>query len=318
MHLFSPHNWPNLYHGHPSRSGEEWNGGGGKTWINAQVVLSFSLVSFWQNTLAQLEAFKTAWLRRGGDLRAAIGLSCWTASPDFPLAQMVKNLPVMQETQVQPLGWEDPLEKGMAVHSSILAWRIPWTEGPGGLQCAGLKELGTTERPTPLLQRASPTRLLSPPPATVNVPVAHPGLAHVGSLSGPLHIPFWPRGFLPSLAWLQLPAAPTEPSALLLDPPATGLPWGYVLPVSRQKTDISWFTFHFLFNLFGVSVIWWSTSFSGFLNQGCSSKCLYLPFYPFLSSNPPTSWQRDGTVHSQVWMHHPFYIISCVLSIVTL
>ena len=47
---------------------------------------------------------------------------------------MVKNLPVMQETWVQSLGQEDPLEKGMATHSSILAWRIPWTEEPGGLQ----------------------------------------------------------------------------------------------------------------------------------------------------------------------------------------
>jgi len=46
---------------------------------------------------------------------------------------MVKNLPAMQETQVQSLGWEDLLEKGMATHSSILAWRIPWTEEPGGL-----------------------------------------------------------------------------------------------------------------------------------------------------------------------------------------
>ena len=47
---------------------------------------------------------------------------------------MIKNLPVMQETQVQFLGEEDPLEKEMATHSSILAWRIPWTEEPGGLQ----------------------------------------------------------------------------------------------------------------------------------------------------------------------------------------
>ena len=50
------------------------------------------------------------------------------------VAQMVKNLPAMQETWVRPLGWEDPLEKGMATHSSILAWRIPWTEKLGGLQ----------------------------------------------------------------------------------------------------------------------------------------------------------------------------------------
>ena len=53
------------------------------------------------------------------------------------MAQMVKNLPAMQETQVQSLGQEDPLEKGMATRSSILAWRIPRTEEPGGLQSMG-------------------------------------------------------------------------------------------------------------------------------------------------------------------------------------
>ena len=50
---------------------------------------------------------------------------------------MVKNLPEMQETWVQSLGWENPLEKGKATHSSILAWRNPWTEEPGGLQSMG-------------------------------------------------------------------------------------------------------------------------------------------------------------------------------------
>ena len=53
---------------------------------------------------------------------------------DFPVAQMVKNL--------GDLGWEDPLKKGMAVHSSILAWRIPWTEEPGGVQSMGLRRVG--------------------------------------------------------------------------------------------------------------------------------------------------------------------------------
>ena len=53
------------------------------------------------------------------------------------VAQMVKNLPAMKETGVQSLGQEDTLEKGMATHSSILAWRIPWTEKPGGLQSMG-------------------------------------------------------------------------------------------------------------------------------------------------------------------------------------
>ena len=53
------------------------------------------------------------------------------------MAQLVKNPPAMQETWVRSLGWEDPLEKGMATHSSILAWRTPWTEEPGGLQSMG-------------------------------------------------------------------------------------------------------------------------------------------------------------------------------------
>ena len=53
------------------------------------------------------------------------------------VAQSVKDLPAVQETQVQSLGWEDPLEKEMATHSSILAWRISWTEEPGGLQSMG-------------------------------------------------------------------------------------------------------------------------------------------------------------------------------------
>ena len=52
----------------------------------------------------------------------------------FPVAQTVKNLPVRQETRVQSLSWEVPLEKGMAIHSNTLAWRIPWTEKPGRLQ----------------------------------------------------------------------------------------------------------------------------------------------------------------------------------------
>ena len=55
---------------------------------------------------------------------------------------MVKNSPVMQGPWVQYLGWEDPLEKVMATHSSILAWRIPWTEEPGGLQSMGLQRVG--------------------------------------------------------------------------------------------------------------------------------------------------------------------------------
>ena len=61
------------------------------------------------------------------------------------VAQLVKNLPTVQETRIQSLGWEDPLEKGMATGSSILAWRIPWTEETGGLQSMGSQESDTTE-----------------------------------------------------------------------------------------------------------------------------------------------------------------------------
>ena len=61
------------------------------------------------------------------------------------VAQMRRNLRAMQETWIQPLGWEDPLEKGMATHSNVLVWRIPWTEEPGRLQFIGCKELDTTE-----------------------------------------------------------------------------------------------------------------------------------------------------------------------------
>ena len=57
------------------------------------------------------------------------------------VAQMVKYLVAMQETQLQPLGWEDPLEKGMATHCSILAWRIPWKEDPGGLLPRGSQRI---------------------------------------------------------------------------------------------------------------------------------------------------------------------------------
>ena len=64
------------------------------------------------------------------------------------VAQIVKNLPAMQETWIRPLGQGDTLEKGMAIHSSILAWRIPWTEEPGGHSPCGCKELDTTDRLT--------------------------------------------------------------------------------------------------------------------------------------------------------------------------
>ena len=60
----------------------------------------------------------------------------------FPSGSTVKNLPVMQEMQVQSLGQEEPLEEGMETHSSILAWRIPWSEEPGRLQSVGSQRVG--------------------------------------------------------------------------------------------------------------------------------------------------------------------------------
>ena len=60
----------------------------------------------------------------------------------FPVAQTVKRLPAMQETQVRSLGQENPLEKEMATHSSIPAWKIPWTEEPGGQQSVELQRVG--------------------------------------------------------------------------------------------------------------------------------------------------------------------------------
>ena len=60
---------------------------------------------------------------------------------DFPVAQTVKNLPAMQETGIRSLGWEVPMEQGMGIHSSTLAWRIPWAEKPGRLQFVGSQRI---------------------------------------------------------------------------------------------------------------------------------------------------------------------------------
>ena len=64
----------------------------------------------------------------------------WLVAQNFE--QVAKNLPAMQEMQVWSLGYEDPPEEGMATHSSILVWRIPWTEEPEGLQSIGLQRVG--------------------------------------------------------------------------------------------------------------------------------------------------------------------------------
>ena len=77
-----------------------------------------------------------------------VGLLCHMVVWGFPGGSDVKNLPAVQETWVWSLDWEDPVEKGMATHSSITAWRIPWTEEAGGLQSMGCKEWDTTEQLT--------------------------------------------------------------------------------------------------------------------------------------------------------------------------
>ena len=83
------------------------------------------------------------------------------------MAQTVKRLSTMRETRVLSLGWEDPLEKEVATHTSILAWRIPWTEEPGRLQSMGLQRVGHNCMllllPLLLLSRFSRVRLCATP-----------------------------------------------------------------------------------------------------------------------------------------------------------
>ena len=79
-------------------------------------------------------------LKKDKNTTAAKGW-CQSQGPSL-VAQLIKNLPATQETQVQSLGWEDPLGEEMATHSSILAWIISWTEEPGGLQSMELQRAG--------------------------------------------------------------------------------------------------------------------------------------------------------------------------------
>ena len=97
--------------------------------------MSKSLLRFWR--LGKTRALQRQWdsfskILKGSIVRAGASL----------VAQLIRNLPAMQETWGWSLGWEDPLEKGMATHSSILAWRIPWTGEPGGIQSKGLQRVG--------------------------------------------------------------------------------------------------------------------------------------------------------------------------------
>ena len=83
-------------------------------------------------------------------------------------AQTVKNPPAMQETWVQSLSWEDPLEKGLATHFRVLAWRIPWTEEPGRQHPRGCRELDTTERRTHTHQQSHVTEEQTQPSRTAH------------------------------------------------------------------------------------------------------------------------------------------------------
>ena len=86
------------------------------------------------------------------------------------MSQMVKKLPAMLGTWVRSLGREDPLEKGMATHSSILAWRMPWTEEPGGLQSKGLQRVRHDEVSNTFMVFSVPSPLfLSPPLYPLNL-----------------------------------------------------------------------------------------------------------------------------------------------------
>ena len=97
---------------------------------------------FWSKTFPWLLLSKAYWY--GVSLLPPLTWAVWgfLFGEASLMAQRIKRLPAMQETWVLSLGWEDPLEKEMATHSSILAWRIPWTEEPGGLQSTGLQRVG--------------------------------------------------------------------------------------------------------------------------------------------------------------------------------
>ena len=96
-------------------------------------------VSFHPHTFLQLLSPTSVEMLSG--LKTMPWLLVNNMNRDFPVAQTVKNLPAVQETKVRSLGQEDPLEKGRATHSSILAWRMPKTEEPGGLQSMGLQKV---------------------------------------------------------------------------------------------------------------------------------------------------------------------------------
>ena len=121
-----------------------------------KIFLSLNRVVLWISLSAHPDSFSrplyAASLLRGTyyapehhELNSSLHKLPWIIMSNWAslVAQMVKNLPTMQKTWVRSLGWEDPLEEGMAAHSSILAWRIPWTEEPGGATVYGVSKSQT-------------------------------------------------------------------------------------------------------------------------------------------------------------------------------
>ena len=100
----------------------------------------------------------------------------WRGSETSLVAQTVKRLPTMQDTRVQCLGQEDPLEKEMAIHSSILVWRIPWTEEPGGLQSTASQSVKTRLSDFTFTWKRTEGRLwVTPSPSDRQEPLATQG-----------------------------------------------------------------------------------------------------------------------------------------------
>ena len=92
-------------------------------------------------TRSSILAWRIPWTKEPGG-QQSMGSQDLDMTRQSLVAQMVKRLPTMRETLVQSLGWEDPLEKEMAPHSSTLAWKTPWAEEPGGLQSMELQRVG--------------------------------------------------------------------------------------------------------------------------------------------------------------------------------
>ena len=105
-------------------------------WCHPASSSSYTLFFFCPQSFPASRTFPMSLLFASGDQNT--GASTWASL----VAQSVKNLPAMWQTWVWSLGWEDPLERGMATYSNILAWRIPWIEDPGRLQSMGLQRVG--------------------------------------------------------------------------------------------------------------------------------------------------------------------------------